>query len=484
MPPGIVIIGLGPGDPRCLTRAAWETLKSAKEVHLRTSQHPIREHLPSDLRVTAHDRDYESQTDLIRIYESIVEGVLHAGRKQDGVVYAVPGDPCVGELTVAMLREKAALEGLPVTVVHGVSFIEPCLDLLGQDGMNRLTVMDALDLSSGHHPQVMTHSAVLVGQLYSRMLASDVKLTLLNAYPEEHEVSLVHNAGLPSGFIEDLRLHEIDTSPNIGARTALFLPPLHEYSAFAWLQETVAHLRAPEGCPWDREQTHQTLRQHLLEEAYEAIHAIDQGDLSALEEELGDLLLQVVLQTQIATEAEAFQMADVIGGVNDKLVRRHPHVFGDLQVKDVEQVLHNWEALKASEHSLRDDSYSVLSGVPTALPALALSNEYQSRAARVGFDWDSVEGVRAKVIEELDELESAPSEEERFEEFGDLLFSLVNLARWKEIDPESALRVAADKFRNRFERLEAYARDRDLDLHGMGIDELELLWSEAKGTAR
>lgn len=481
MSPGIVIVGLGPGDPRWLTRAAWEQLCDAQAVHLRTSQHPIREHLPAGVQVVSFDAVYDQHDDFQAVYDAIAGKIVELGKRDQGVVYAVPGDPTVGEMTVVRIRELAARADIKTTVLHGISFLEPCLDLLERDALDGMTIVDALDLAASHHPQVATHHAVLVGQLFSRMVASDVKLTLMNAYPDEHEVMLIHEAGLPSGYLEPAKLHDFDASANIGPLTALFVPALHAHSSFERLQETVAHLRSPEGCPWDREQTHQSLRQHLLEETYEALQAIDRDDPESLEEELGDLMLQIVLQTQIATEAEDFQMADVVAGINDKLIRRHPHVFEGLEVAGVDQVLHNWEALKARERAAGDEPASALSGVPTVLPALALSHEYQARAARVGFDWGSLEGVKAKVLEELDEIEAAASPQAEIDEFGDLLFSLVNYARWRKIDPEAALREASQRFRSRFETMETLAREQDQDLGRLDLDQLETLWAAAKG---
>lgn len=480
MTPGIQVVGLGPGHPRWLTRAAWEILQDAREVHLRTSQHPIVNQLPDGPRIFSFDGFYEKHQEFDQVYLAIIARVLELGQRESGVVYGVPGDPSIGEATVLGIREQAGAAGLPVEIIHGLSFIEPCLAMLGVDGLDKLKIVDALQVAASHHPQLSTGSPALLGQLYSRLVASDVKLTLMNAYPDDHEVVLIHQAGLSSGFTETLPLHEIDTSPNIGALSALFVPALAEYSAFESLQETIAHLRAPEGCPWDREQTHQSLRQHLLEEAYETLYAIDQDDMAALQEELGDLLLQIVLQAQIATESETFRMADVIAAINDKLIRRHPHVFGDLELDDVDEVLHNWESLKASERAESPDRSGVLKGVPVSLPALALALEYQARAARVGFDWPSVSGVREKIAEEIEEIERAATPEAQAAEFGDLLFSLVNYARWRKMDPEAALRGATLRFRDRFERLEAQARAQGSDLDKLEIEELERLWTSAK----
>jgi tetrapyrrole methylase family protein/MazG family protein len=248
-------------------------------------------------------------------------------------------------------------------------------------------------------------------------------------------------------------------------------------ASFQGLQETVAHLRSPEGCPWDREQTHESLRAGLLEEAYESVTAIDQGDLEGLREELGDLLLQVLLQTQIAAEAGTFKMPDVIQGIDAKLKYRHPHVWGETVVDDTRQVLQNWEELKHEEKQERE---SVLDGVPAALPALQQANTYGQRVARVGFDWPDVAGVVAKVREEMDELRAAETREHREAELGDLLFAVANWARWLGIDPESALRKANARFKRRFAHLEREARRRGADLDDLSIDELEAFWQAAK----
>ena len=209
-------------------------------------------------------------------------------------------------------------------------------------------------------------------------------------------------------------------------------------------------MRAPNGCPWDREQTHETLRKHLLEESYEAISAIDSGDFTDMREEFGDLLLQIVLQSQIANEEGQFNVNQVVHGIHSKIVRRHPHVFGDVQLDGVDGVLANWEKLKEKERSEKKVETGLLDGVPMALPALSQAQEYQDRAARVGFDWPEIEGVLDKVKEEIEEIKNAETDFELASEIGDLFFALVNVARWKKIDAESALRGANQKFRKRF----------------------------------
>jgi tetrapyrrole methylase family protein/MazG family protein len=249
-------------------------------------------------------------------------------------------------------------------------------------------------------------------------------------------------------------------------------------------EEIIAHLRAPYGCPWDREQTHLSLRKHLLEEAYEAIEALDAQDVHGMVEEFGDLLLQIVLHAEIATESGEFRMADVIQGIYDKIIRRHPHVFGDVQVEGVGGVLVNWEKLKAAERESNGEENgkkSLLDGVPTIFPALAQAHEIQDRAARVGFDWMDVQGVIEKVKEEIEEVEAASDMDSKTAEIGDLLFALVNLARWEKVDAEAALRAANARFRRRFGFIEAEARQRGITVNELSVDEMNHLWDEAKG---
>jgi tetrapyrrole methylase family protein/MazG family protein len=258
---------------------------------------------------------------------------------------------------------------------------------------------------------------------------------------------------------------------------------LPQPSSYLTFQETIAHLRAPEGCPWDREQTHQTLRRHLLEETYEVLEALDEGDSDALREELGDLLLQVVLQTQIAIDEEEFRMPDVIAGIDAKIKRRHPHVFGDVKVNGADDVTRNWDAIKKAEKEVAgkpEERKSALDGIPRGLPALAEAEAIGGKAARQNFDWRSIDGVLAKVVEEIHELQHVADEIEREEEFGDVLFSLANVARWLKIDPEAALRAANHKFRARFRAVEHLALEQDRSLSEMDDRELDDLWNAAK----
>jgi tetrapyrrole methylase family protein/MazG family protein len=303
-------------------------------------------------------------------------------------------------------------------------------------------------------------------------LAAHLRDVLLANYPAEHQVSLIEGQKPKTMCLSDLRLSTFD---------ALYIPPLSEGSAFESFHEIVAHLRAPEdGCPWDKEQTHTSLRTHLLEETYEALAALDSGDVTSMREEFGDLLLQIVLHAQIAREAGEFTMTDVVKGIHDKIVRRHPHVFGEVTVDGVDGVLQNWEKLKEKERSGKKEEKGLLDGVPVILPALNQAQEYQARAVRVGFDWPEIEGVLAKIAEEIEEVKGATNETELADEIGDLLFAIVNLARWKKVDAEAALRGTNMKFKKRFSYVEKGAKGQGRNLSDMSLEEMDALWNEAK----
>jgi tetrapyrrole methylase family protein/MazG family protein len=250
-----------------------------------------------------------------------------------------------------------------------------------------------------------------------------------------------------------------------------------DLSQFSSLVEIIARLRGPDGCPWDRQQTHASLREFLLEECYEALEALDEGDSDKLCQELGDLLLQIVLQAQIAKEAGEFELADVLTSINQKLIHRHPHVFGETKVESAEEVAHNWEALKQAE---RGTETSILASVPQQMPALAYGQEIQRRVAEVGFDWPDIEGVIEKLVEEVREFQQAGSGKEKGEEYGDLLFTLVNIARRLGIDSEAALREANQRFFKRFTYMEELCRQRGLTFANLSFDEQNKLWEEAK----
>ena len=479
--PGITLLGLGPGDPELLTRQAWQILHALPEIYLRTRQHPAVLGMPTSLQIHSFDEVYEKEDSFTNVYAHIVEQVLELGKRPQGVVYAVPGHPFVAEATCPEIARRAAINGLPVHIVEGLSFLEPTFTALNIDPLPHMAIVDALTLAEALVPPFPPDAPVIIAQIHSVSVASGIKLTLMEIYPDEHPVKLVHAAGSKQQVVESLPLYEIDRSTHIGLLTTLYLPPLQAGSSFEAFHEIIARLRAPDGCPWDREQTHQTLRSHLLEETYEALSALDSDDPIHMREEFGDLLLQIVLHAQIAAEAGEFTMAQVIKGIYDKIIRRHPHVFSNWQVDGVGHVLQNWEKLKAAERATNGESQKgLLDGVALALPALTQAQEIQGRAARVGFDWPDIQGVVDKINEECREFITAPDDLARAAEIGDLFFALVNLARRTNIDAESALREANLRFRRRFAHIEHAARQQGRALSDLSLDEMEALWQAAK----
>jgi tetrapyrrole methylase family protein/MazG family protein len=474
---GITIVGLGPGDGRYLTREAWDILSSAETVFVRTADHPAVLALPDHVTVVSFDAVYASSADFESVYIRIVADIVERGARQS-VIYAVPGHPFVAEATVQGIVNSAETQGIPVTVIAGLSFIEPVLSALHYDGLDGLQLFDAIDIARFSHPPLNPDFPLLLGQVYSRWMAGDLKLALMRIYPESHSVTLVHDAGTEAQQLENVPLYAIDHSEHIRNLTCLFVPALPAISSLAGFAESIAVLRGPDGCPWDREQTPQSMRAGFIEEVAEAIEALDADDPDALREELGDVLLHVVFQAQLAAESDEFTLTDVIAGIDAKIKRRHPHVWGDAVISDTAELVKTWEAIKAQEkHSTPDSTLANISGI---LPALARSQKIQNRVKKVGFDWASVDGVWQKVYEEIAELQSADSSDARHAEFGDILFAIVNLGRWLDIEAEIALRDANERFIRRFQIVEQLAGQRGQSLAALQIEQLEALWQEAK----
>ena len=343
---------------------------------------------------------------------------------------------------------------------------------------SKLTLLEAQTLVSAHVPPFPPDMSALLIGIDTSELALQVRTVLLTVYPRGHSI-----------FVVDVNKMKEEVLGSFGAgvfspETCLYIPSLGEGTSFESFAEIVAHLRAPDGCPWDKEQTHQTLRKHLLEESYETLTTMDENDPEGMREEFGDLLLQIVLNSQIANEAGEFSMNMVVKGIYDKIVRRHPHVFGDVKLDGVDGVLQNWEKLKEKERKEKGEDgkqeKGLLDGVSAALPALTQAQEYQDRAARVGFDWPEVEGVLDKVREEIEEIKRAQNIDEVTAELGDLFFVLVNLARWRKVDAESALRGTNLKFKKRFAYVELGAKQQGRNLSDMKLEEMDILWNEAK----
>ncbi len=482
---GITLLGLGPGDPGLLTREAWDWLLGIDELYLRTIYHPTVEDLPGHLKLISFDDFYETQERFEDVYKTIIDQVITLGEAPGGITYAVPGHPFVAEATCPEIYRRAIEEGIPVRVIDGLSFLEPTFRALGLDPIPDLVCGDAMRIAAAQTPQFPPSSPALIAQIYSRMVASDVKLSLMNVYPDDHPVRLVHGAGTKEELVEDLQLFEVDLSEHLGLLSSLFVPPLSPYASFESFQEIVATLRAPDGCPWDREQTHESLRPYLLEEAYEALDALDRNDMTDLQEELGDLLLQIVLHAQIATEDRDFNIHHVLDGIGKKLVRRHPHVFADVDVGGVSGVLRNWEQIKAEERKENGDTgkKGLLDGVPQVLPALLQAEEIIERAGRVGFDVLLKIGDIERLRTYVDSFNKADRHERR-KLLEDILLGVSALAYQSDLDAESILREALANFRTRFGLMETYVLQTGEALMNISDEKKKALWQKAGDAMR
>tara|TARA_B110000116_G_scaffold79628_1_gene69099 strand:+ start:104 stop:952 length:849 start_codon:yes stop_codon:yes gene_type:complete len=273
-----------------------------------------------------------------------------------------------------------------------------------------------------------------------------------------------------------------DSSQDQSTSSEPFSAPFsnEELGTLQTLVDIVAKLRAPGGCPWDREQTHDSLKRNLLEESYEVIEAIDQGNPAILSEELGDLMVQIAFHADIAQESGDFQLEDVLRNINSKLVRRHPHVFADGHAEDAREVERNWEQIKAAERQAKGEKKSPVEGIPADLPALAYAQLMQDRVGKAGFEWDDMSGVLDKLVEEVAELTAAVTQEEKEHELGDILFTIVNLTRWTGAHAEDVLRQANQRFGRRYLSMESLAVERGHDFNALSLDEKEQIWQEAK----
>ncbi len=475
----ITIVGLGPGSAGSITAETLGAMTKADEVLLRTAIHPGVDGLAArGIKFTSCDHCYGA-ADFESVYAAVVACCLEkaAGRH---IVYAVPGSPMVAERTVVLLRAAAPAAGIKLNFLPAVSFLDSVFTELGIDPVDGLTIVDALSgtLRHGSLP-------LLVTQVHDQKIASDLKLSLSEIYPDEHEVLYLYHLGLPEQEIKKIPLFELDRQKNTDHLTSLYVPPCTDSRMNVQpLVDTMATLRSPGGCPWDAEQTHDSLRRYMVEEVYEVIEAIENNDPEELRGELGDLLLQVVFHARIAEENGLFTMQEIVDDIVEKLYRRHPHVFGGIEVGSSAEVLKNWEAIKKEEYGGKRKT--VLAGVSPGLPSLMRAFKLQGKAAKVGFDWPDASGVWEKIEEETAELKEAltggqPKEIDH--ELGDILFTLANLARHIGCEPETALTAACNRFVKRFELVEKYVASSDKEWQAFSLPELEEFWQKAKKSA-
>ena len=481
----ISIVGLGPGEFGQITIETLGLLRRG-ETYLRTSVHPCVEKLESeDVSFKSFDSLYEEEDRFEVIYRTIAETLAKRAENHD-IVYAVPGNPLFGEKSVTDLIDICTQRGIGYRIFPAVSFVDVSAHTLEFDPVEGLTITDAFALTGDairrQTPDPQT--ALLITQVYNAHMASEVKLALMRVYSDETEIVLLYHAGLLDEAVVTLPLYELDRQ-NCDHLTSVYVPADRENTkSLGKLLEIMRILRSPDGCPWDKEQDHHSLRTCLIEEAYEAADAIDQEDYENLQEELGDLLLQIVFHAQLAEEEGLFGIEDIIDGISEKMIRRHPHVFGDEKAETSAEVLTNWDQIKKTEKKPRTMAEEMAS-VPVSFTALMEAQKIQSKAGGQGFDWDdplpALEKVREETAEVHEELIADGRDEERItDELGDLLFAAVNTARLAGVQAEEALRGANRKFIGRYRKMEELAQNEGKDFSGLSLDEQEKLWDLAK----
>ena len=482
----LIVAGLGPGDLSGAPAGVREALLDPdRRVILRTGQHPAAAQLARRRQVTTCDDLYDAGETFDEVYEAIVSRVL-AAAEAGPVIYATPGSPLYGERTVAELRARCRATDRPLEVRHAPSFLDEVFSALDLDPTDRgFTVLDGRDLPD----PLMLHLPTVVFQVDTAPVLDDALSRLGRTLPDGTPVTVLTDLGTEAALTRTYPIGEVPADA-AGLRTSLFLDP--PGTGLVGVIRAMRRLRRE--CPWDRRQTHESLTPYAMEETFELLEAIaglplgapdgDEIDYVAyhdVEDELGDVLLQVIFHSNLASEVGAFDIEDVAETLRRKLVRRHPHVFGNLEVRDAAEVIANWVEIKATEKHRE----SLMDGVPSALPGLDRAVKLQKRAARVGFDWPDARSVVADVEEELAELVEVIGQGEEADpahanhELGDVLFAVANLARHLDVAPELALRKAVNRFESRFRRMEELD-----DLVAADLDRLDALWERAKQEER
>lgn len=478
----IKIVGLGPGAKEALTLGTLDVLKSEGKVFLRTYKHPNVEYLKElGVQFETYDEKYDTLETFDDVYSSIAEQLMLMHNEFENIVYAVPGHPLVAEKSVSNLIKLCKEAKVEYKIYPAVSFIDVIMERLLLDPVDGLKVIDAFDIKN----QILDKRiGTIITQVYNKFIASEVKLALAEYYSDDTELYFIRAAGVKElEVIRKIPIYELDRQEDIDHLTSIYIPKaLDSTMDFNDLLNIMDTLRGQDGCPWDKEQTHESLKRYLIEECYEVLEAIEEKDESMLIEELGDVLFQIVFHAQLGKEEGYFNINDVIKGVSKKMIDRHPHIFANGKADTSMEVLANWDELKKEEKGYKTYTEE-LKHVPKNLPALMRAEKIQAKAKKVGFDWDKVEDALNKVLEELEEVKNVYKGENRakiLEEVGDLIFSSVNVSRFLDIDPENALNYTIEKFINRFQYIEDSATTDGKKLTDMTLEEMDELWNEAK----
>lgn len=476
------IMGLGPGAYEALTIGALKELKNNKNIYFRTEKHPTVDFLKDEgIKFESYDHAYEKYDSFDDVYKYIAEDLITKIKDDEDLIYAVPGHPLVAEKSVVNLIELCKENNIQYEVLPAVSFVDSMMEALQVDPIEGVKIIDAFDMKN----QILDKRVgTIITQVYNNFIASEVKLRLLEGYEDDTEIIFVRAAGVEGlESIRKIPLYELDWQEDIDYLTSIYIPKdLGNKKDFQDLLDIIETLRNPGGCPWDREQTHESLKSALLEECYEVIDAIENEDEDALIEELGDVLLQVVFHASIGKEDGYFDIMDVIGGISNKMINRHPHVFGNEEANTSEQVLVNWDEIKKEEKGIKTLTEE-MQNIAKSIPATTRAYKVQKKAKKVGFDWDNVNCAMDKVKEELNEIKEVYNCEDKSiieGEVGDLLFACINVARFLEVDGELALDKTIKKFIKRFSYIENEAIKNNKNLKDMTLEEMDKLWEEAK----
>lgn len=476
------IMGLGPGAYEALTIGALKELKNNKNIYFRTEKHPTVDFLKDEgIKFKSYDHAYEKYDSFDDVYKYIAEDLITKIKDDEDLIYAVPGHPLVAEKSVINLIELCKENNIQYEVLPAVSFVDAMMEALQVDPIEGVKIIDAFDMKN----QILDKRVgTIITQVYNNFIASEVKLRLLEGYEDDTEIIFVRAAGVEGlESIRKIPLYELDWQEDIDYLTSIYIPKdLGNKKDFQDLLDIIETLRNPGGCPWDREQTHESLKSALLEECYEVIDAIENEDEDALIEELGDVLLQVVFHASIGKEDGYFDIMDVIGGISNKMINRHPHVFGNEEANTSEQVLVNWDEIKKEEKGIKTLTEE-MQNIAKSLPATTRAYKVQKKAKKVGFDWNDVNCAMDKVKEELNEIKDVYNCEDKSiieGEVGDLLFACINVARFLEVDGELALDKTIKKFIKRFSYIENEAIKNNKNLKDMTLEEMDKLWEEAK----
>ncbi|MBU3196901.1 nucleoside triphosphate pyrophosphohydrolase [Clostridium algidicarnis] len=478
----IKILGLGPGSPEALTLGTLNEFKSGKDIYLRTEKHPTVDYIKSmDIKVRTYDFAYDKFDSFDKVYQFIAEDLIKRHNTVDEVIYAVPGHPLVAERTVNILIELCENQGIAVEIFPAVSFIDVIIERLKIDPINGLKIIDAFDIGNQN---LDNNAGLIITQVYDQLISSEVKIRLLDYYNYDKEIYFVRAAGVKGEeSIRKIPLYTLDRQADIDYLTSVYIPKGgKENKGLSELLDIMEKLRSEEGCPWDREQTHESLKRYLVEESYEVIEAIEAKDDEKIIEELGDVLLQVVFHAVIGKEEGYFNINDIINSISKKMIDRHPHVFGDTKVDNSIEVMVKWEEIKSVEKGY-STVVDAMEHIAKSLPSLIRAEKVQSKAKKVGFDFDVVDGAMDKIIEEFYELKEVykgSNEAIIEEEIGDLIFSCVNVARMLGIDSELALNRTINKFIKRFKFMEDTAKSKEIKLEQLSLEEMDKLWSLSK----